>query len=31
MATPEYMSPEILNFIRWENKEEYNHKLLKYL
>lgn len=31
MATPEYMAPEILNFILYENELEYIHKLLEYV
>lgn len=31
MATPEYMCPELLNFILKENKMTYNNFLLKYI
>lgn len=31
MATPQYMAPEILNFILYENQLEYIHKLLEYV
>ena len=31
MATPEYMAPEILNFILYENEFEYIPKLLEYV
>ena len=31
MATPEYMAPEILNFILYENELEYIHRLLEYV
>lgn len=31
MATPEYMAPEILNYILYENELEYAPKLLEFL
>ena len=31
MATPEYMAPEILNFILYENELEYIPKLFEYV
>ena len=31
MATPEYMAPEILNYILYENQQEYAPKLLQFL
>lgn len=31
MATPEYMAPEILNFILYENELEYIPKLFDYV
>lgn len=31
MATPEYMAPEILNFILYENEMEFIQKLLDYV
>ena len=31
MATPEYMAPEILNFILYENDLDYIKKLLNYV
>ena len=29
MATPEYMPPEILNYILFQNKLEYDEEMLK--
>ena len=31
MATPEYMCPEILNYILCENKSNYDKRMMKYL
>lgn len=31
MATPEYMCPEILNYIQYENGKDYDAKLFKVL
>ena len=31
LATPEYMCPELLNFILFENKKEHFHEMLSYV